>query len=342
MTMAQIPTMHFDSQVLPGEMRFAAFRAGIPHYEVDLAEGGSLDAFRARSDATFLGDLILLRSRLTPLRMARTPARIQADGLDTYGFVVLLRGSWTARFEAGEAQVGPGQLVAVDLSRPFHADVAECEAVHLIVGRSALQAAVRKEFDIAGHVFSGTGGALLTDYLLSLARHIGSVRVEDVDAVRRATIAQIAAAVAIVPPPEAASPAVRSVRGAVQRYVDRNLTDFGLTPERIAEAIGISRSSLYRHFEAYGGIAAFLQRRRLQAVHALLLHPDEERSIGELAETFGFPRASHFTTAFRRTFGCTPRLLRTSSRRPLAVRSARDPAEAPAVLRDWVREISLR
>ena len=340
--MKQIPSLHFDTRSLPGGLGFEALRAALPHYELSLRDGMTPEEFRGRSSAWFLGDVILLRSSFLAFNIARTPARIQADGIDTYNFIVLPRGSWTARAGNRELTVGPGQLVAVDLSQPFEAEAETCDAVHFVIGRATLDNAVRGEFDIAGHVFSGTGGALLTDYILSLARHISNIGPADVEAVRKASVAQIAAAVSLVPPPEKISASARSVRSAVQRYIDRNLTDASLTPERIVDAVGVSRSSLYRHFEAYGGIAAYIQRRRLQAVHALLLHPDEERSIGELSQTFGFPRASHFTTAFRRTFGCTPRLLRRTSRRTFEVRSARDTVEAPAVFRDWIREIKIR
>ncbi|WP_375455520.1 helix-turn-helix domain-containing protein [uncultured Methylobacterium sp.] len=129
---------------------------------------------------------------------------------------------------------------------------------------------------------------------------------------------------------------------AIRRYIDQHLTDERLSPDDVARALEISRSSLYRTFRSEDGIAAHIRRRRLQAVHALLRMPGETRSIGELAETFGFSRASHFTTAFQRTFGCTPRLLRSTNRRCFTARSARDTAEAPAVFRDWIQEIRLR
>lgn len=340
--MDHIPAVHFDTRALPPGAGFKALQAALPHYELGLPPGTSAESFVGRSDAWFLGDLIVLRSALPAFVLARTPARIQADGVDTYNFIVLTQGSWIGRAENRDLTVGPGQLAALDLSRPFAAEPGACEAVHLVMGRSTLQNAVRAEFDIAAHVFEGTGGALLTDYLLSLARHIASVRPEDAGAIRNATVAQIAAAVALIPPPETVTASVRGIRTIVQRHIDRNLTDADLSPELIAAQIGISRSSLYRNFEAYGGIVAYIRRRRLQAVHALLLHPDEKRSIGELAETFGFSRASHFTTAFRRTFGCTPRLLRSTNRGRFTARSARDAAEAPAVFRDWIQEIRLR
>ncbi|WP_363325406.1 helix-turn-helix domain-containing protein [uncultured Methylobacterium sp.] len=57
---------------------------------------------------------------------------------------------------------------------------------------------------------------------------------------------------------------------------------------------------------------ARIRHRRLQAVHALLLLPTERRSIGELAQTFGFSRPSHLATAFRRAYGYSPRHLRAS------------------------------
>ena len=335
-----IPTIHFRTDRLPRGSGFKVLQAAKPHYTLSLPAGTKEEDFWGRSSLWFLGEMILIRSHFDPFDFSRTPDQIQADGLDTYNFTFIQRGSWSVSAGGRDFVIRPGHVGVTDMSRPFEVTTTAFDSIHLVVGRVALDNALRSEFDIAGHNFDGTGGAVLADYMASLARNIAHVTSGDVEAIRKATLAQIASAVSLIPSPDKLRGNPRGVLSAVQRYIERNLSDPALTPERIVEAVGISRSSLYRHFEAYGGIAAYIQRRRLQAIHALLLHPDETRSIGELAQTFGFQRASHFTTAFRRTFGCTPRLLRSTSGRASAVRSSRKVAEAPVVFRDWMGEIS--
>ncbi|NJO84573.1 MAG: helix-turn-helix transcriptional regulator [Blastochloris sp.] len=72
----------------------------------------------------------------------------------------------------------------------------------------------------------------------------------------------------------------------------------------------MSRSSLYRLFEADGGVAAYIQRARLKAAHAALCRQDDKSTIHVVAESVGFTDASSFSRSFRREFGCSPSDLR--------------------------------
>lgn len=340
--MEPIPSIHFDTQKVRAGTGLKALQTILPHYEFLPVPGTTDGVFEGRLSTWFLGDLIVLKSSLSAFKLARTPVRIQDDGLDAYSLVVLPQGSRISPAENRDGTTGSRQLAYLDLSRPFEVEVGGSEAVHLLIGRATLQSAVRTDFDIAARVLEGTAADLLTDHLRSLGQHIDTVGVNEADAVCKATLRQIAAVIDLIPPPEKTSESRLGIRDAVQRFIHRNLTDTDLSPERIVRHLGVSRSTLYRNFEAYGGIAAYIQRRRLQAVRVLLLHPDEERSIGELADTFGFARASHFTTAFQRAFGCTPRHLRSNRGRQFHARSTRDPAEGPAIFRGWIEEIKLR
>lgn len=80
-----------------------------------------------------------------------------------------------------------------------------------------------------------------------------------------------------------------------------------MNPSGVGRALGMSRPTLYRIFAGSGGIAAHIRRRRLEAVHVLLLDPYETRQLSEIAHDFGFSSHAHFTTAFRRRFGYAPR-----------------------------------
>ncbi|WP_375453329.1 AraC family transcriptional regulator [uncultured Methylobacterium sp.] len=337
-----IPSIHLEVRNIQSGTGLQVLQRTLPHYNLSPAFGTTDTAFAGRFSAWFLGDLILLKSSLPAFKLARTSVRIQDDGIDAYSLIVLPRGSRIGRAEHRDETIGSRQLACLDLSRPFEAEVSACDAIQLFIGRTTLQSAVRTDFDVAATVLEGTTADLLTDYLLALSRHVDAVRIDEADPLCKATIAQIAAAIDLIPSPERIIGRTPGIRIVVQRFIDRNLTDVDLSPDQISNHLGVPRSTLYRSFEAYGGIAAYIQRRRLQAVRALLLHPDEERSIGELAETFGFSRASHFTTAFRRAFGCTPRHLRSNKGRLFRARSTRDPAEAPAVFRGWIEEIRLR
>jgi AraC-like DNA-binding protein len=87
-------------------------------------------------------------------------------------------------------------------------------------------------------------------------------------------------------------------------------------------------------------VAAFIQKRRLRRIHAILADARDRRPIAEIAYQFGFPSGAHFSRVFRRTYGYSPR----------EVRAAGALARLPGVLADtastgnlygaWVRGLA--
>jgi AraC-like DNA-binding protein len=75
----------------------------------------------------------------------------------------------------------------------------------------------------------------------------------------------------------------------------------------------LSRSTLYALCEPLGGVAAFIQKRRLNRVHAILANPHHRGRISEVAHQHGFVSGAHFSRAFRRAFDCSPREARDAS-----------------------------
>ncbi|WP_245329086.1 helix-turn-helix transcriptional regulator [Bradyrhizobium centrolobii] len=82
----------------------------------------------------------------------------------------------------------------------------------------------------------------------------------------------------------------------------------------MAQQLRISRSNLYRAFESVGGVAGYIQRKRLRAAHAELVG-SADRQVQEIAYRHGFKLASDFARAFRREFGVSPREMRERTRR---------------------------
>lgn len=80
-----------------------------------------------------------------------------------------------------------------------------------------------------------------------------------------------------------------------------------LTLDRIARAVGISTSSIQRHFKEYFGITVsdFIRQERLETARAAL-----ERDgipISQAAYLAGYRNPSSFTTAFKKAYGVTPK-----------------------------------
>ena len=76
----------------------------------------------------------------------------------------------------------------------------------------------------------------------------------------------------------------------------------------------MSRATLYRAFEALGGVSEWLQTRRLQQVRRLLT--DTAAPVAEAGRLAGFANPSHLTVAFQARFGLTPSAFRQTLTTP--------------------------
>jgi AraC-like DNA-binding protein len=75
---------------------------------------------------------------------------------------------------------------------------------------------------------------------------------------------------------------------------------------RIAREVDVSRSSLGRAFRC-AGQSPMQYLRSLRLSHAAQMLAEERLQIKEIARRCGFTNASHFSKAFRKKFGMTPR-----------------------------------
>jgi AraC-like DNA-binding protein len=89
-------------------------------------------------------------------------------------------------------------------------------------------------------------------------------------------------------------------------YIERNLTSRALTPASVADAIHVSRSTLYRMFSTSGGVNRYIVRARLDRARSALADAGQARRVSEVAFGSGFLSEAHFCRAFRRAFGVTP------------------------------------
>lgn len=95
----------------------------------------------------------------------------------------------------------------------------------------------------------------------------------------------------------------------VKRYVAANLHDADMTIERIAAAQNLAPRTLHRLFSAEGTTPIrWLWQQRLSASYRALAE-GHIRHVTDAALSFGFTDLSHFSRAFRKTFGHAPHTL---------------------------------
>ncbi|WP_431271888.1 helix-turn-helix domain-containing protein [Dankookia sp. P2] len=250
--------------------------------------------------------MVLSVTRVSPTRFARDAARARRDWLDHWVLRVLRRGESRLRHPGFTARLGPGEPVLFSMHETWEAEWTEAEWVSLCISRDLHPQLSAGLGAMPPGPLRGAGAGLLADLMLALPRRLATAAAAEVPVLAEATRATIAACLLTgtpSPPAIATNLAKERVRQAIRRHIGSTR----LTPERLAAAAGLSRSALYRLFEAEGGVAAHIRDLRLSLVHAALREPASAgSSIAEIAAAHGFPEPSAFSRAFRQAFGATP------------------------------------
>jgi len=333
-----ISTLHFDTDLLPEQDRFDVWRRGVAAF--DVSRGGDTTVpFHAKVDAWTLDGMAITSGRQSAACFVRTHDLAQADAHDGYLFVFLRDGSWNGDADGVSLIAGPGELIVLDLTRPMTADTTAVDCITMVVSRNAIESAMPDPPAAHGHVLEGAAGRLLAEHLLSLVHHLPAIDEKAAPAVIQATVSLIVASFASIGA-QGEPRSTASVRHRARVHINQNLTSGDLSAETISQKLAIGRSALYRAFAPFGGVQAYLRKRRLEAAHALLVDPKEPRSITEIAYGFHFVSMSHFSRAFRSRFGYSPRQARHGAgQHPKANLDSTDNGD-PAVLANWVRTLT--
>ena len=310
--------LEFDLANLPAEARFRTWRTAMAFWELETADPL---AFEGRGRSWRVPPLLISDLHLGPLSYARTPELIRADQKDDLTIQYLLSGQAVGDADGVPITMRAGDIGLQDMSRPLTIAAGSVHMLTIAMPRVFLDDALPGA-EVHGIVLRGGMGALFAGYLRDLPDALEDCAVEDLADIARRLRDLLAGALRQAGRREAAeTPAEASLRSRARRYISRNLTG-DLDIAILCRELGASRSSLYRAFEREGGIASYVQRRRLARIYRLLSDPAERRSVSELAGLHGFHDNSHFSRLFRRTFGCGPRTVRDRA-------TARPPIETP-------------
>ncbi|MEM6784681.1 MAG: AraC family transcriptional regulator [Bacteroidota bacterium] len=121
--------------------------------------------------------------------------------------------------------------------------------------------------------------------------------------------------------PEVTS-ADEALLAAVRQTVEAHLADEDFGVRDLAEAVGLSRSQLYRRLHALTGQSTSDVIRTIRLERGAQLLAAGVGTVSEVAYAVGFKTVSHFSNAFTAHHGCRPSLYPSSA-------SERAPSGAP-------------
>lgn len=298
----------FTTEGLPKAKQLDAWRGWFDTV-FDAAIDDPEQGFSATSETWTLGSVGLSRVRAPQLHATRTAHLVRRNPIDHWNITV---GHTRTVGEAGGQRaidVPAYTPFAVSLGRELVSHRAADERLQLYLPRDAFPDVTAALDGTEGRPLGDAMGKLLAEFLILLARSASAFSDANLGNLQTAVRGMVLACV--VPSADhsaiGAAPLAATRKEVVRRLVDLNLNNSALGPDFLCRQAGMSRSQLYRLFESEGGVANYIQRRRLKRCFTELSKNAAGRSVATIAEELGFPDPSSFSRSFRREFGLAPR-----------------------------------
>jgi AraC-like DNA-binding protein len=258
----------------------------------------------ARTTISSTRNFALSNCLLRNYRLSRPPQPRPGDGLDLFAFVLQANGVSSE-----------SQLQICDLAQPCDIDALDPAGVYALtilwVPRSRVLRAFTNELALQNLKLSTSLPAIdvLAAALCRFQERAGVMMRDEFDATA-AGLAELAASAVNERLKGALGPALGAPLSSfisIRRFIDQNLTASGLNADKIADAFGLSRATIYRLFEPVGGVSAYIRKARLARAHQEITAPQNaNKRTGHIAMRLGFPSANAFTRAFQEAYGVAP------------------------------------
>ena len=339
---AALPAFRIGSDALPSGDAVPALHAALasvfdvtPHQDHGQDQGDA--GFRM---VTYnLGSCVVAQCRMTGLDFTRSRATIARSGVDHFIIQMVVAGADRWQTDDGTYLFQPGDIGIMDLSQMIIADPRHVENISLVVPRAALSALLPDADRLHGLVLPGAAPmtAVLGAHLIALAKQVPHMSMEEAASVSAASLVLVATCLggfvegqARVPRAEIKTPLLQA-----RRFIDTHLASPDLGLALLEQGLGMSRSTLFRLFEPFGGVAKYILHRRMtRAFHQIVANGHDARRIGEIARSVGMANEASFSRAFRRIFGVSPREARLMARPAATV-----PAAPAPDLHHWLQDL---
>lgn len=281
-------------------------------FTLDIHSAPSPD-FRGALCTATTGRLSISHLRAGPACYQRTTSHLQHCTEESFLITLPLSHTVTFRQLQRHATCHRGHFLLEMSHEPYAFSTTQTsELIVVKVPQEALRPLLRHPERYCAVDFDGrTGiGRLFRQHVLNTARLLHLLDPSDAALLERQLLELFARAVEqdnrILTAHDSAVRAAHLSR--IERYAQAHLHRHDLCPEQVAGACGISVRYLHHIFRDTGtSFSSWLQTRRLLAAHQQLTQKRFIGTLTQLAYSLGFTDPSHFSRAYRRHYGESPR-----------------------------------
>lgn len=269
------------------------------------------ESFRGRLELGSVGFLSVCRITATAHRVEHAVERMSSDSIDRLKILAQTHG--TCRFQQGRNTVdlASGDFIVYDPAASYSfTNLQAVEQVVVSIPMDRLPLGHDASTKVLGQRLSArSGGARLALALLNTTLQ----ELQNCDANGIKQVAELICSLVVDAVREQAggrSPVSLKLvlRTRVRDFIESNLSDPELGINLIAQRLNCSKRYLYDVFDDGGlTISRYIWMRRLERCKDELVNSDcTKRSLTNIALSWGFSSAAHFSKAFKQRFGASP------------------------------------
>ena len=232
---------------------------------------------------------------------------------DNYLAVVLVSGNYQVEQDGRTAVLQPGDMAIYDATRPHRIECSsDFSKLIVAVPRAAMRERLNGiEYCTATHIAGNRGvGQVTSHFLQNTVNQLTALELAEFSSLSEHYLDLLTLSLATIRPQHInLSKSRASSLRIVKDYVDLHLADPMLDAAQIAAGVRLSQRYINDLFSAENtSLMRYVWARRLECCRKEILSSSHTgRSISDIAFRWGFNDFSHFSRAFKRLFGVTPR-----------------------------------
>ncbi|MDX3985757.1 MAG: helix-turn-helix domain-containing protein [Achromobacter sp.] len=267
--------------------------------------------------ASQLATLRVTEVKATAQKVCRTPTQISLSTEDFFLISVQTAGRGVVAQDGRSANLAPGDFALYDSTRPYTLTfIGNFQQYVLMLPGKLLRSDLPQIESLTARVVNGQHGAghLLHALLRPLANEADSLMPGAAGSVADGVRQMLIAGLSTLPGPKTAG--LSRLRAyqleRIRSCALARIREPTLTVAAIAAELKVSPSTIHRTWGAEGcSLMDWVWARRLDGTYRDLVAPGcAERSVSEVAFSWGFNDAAHFSRAFKARFGQPPSEIR--------------------------------
>lgn len=282
-------------------------------WKPDIATSAS---FSAKVAHRTLGNFEVVRCVCDPCGATRHGREIAADDQETLALQLVLSGQERFTIDSSSYALGPGDLLVWNTTRPMSFEVTEkLQKISVLMPLSRLRSWLPGSWHSIENKYArgSTTATMLKSLIQAMEPEFFSGNLDNSEALTEAMIGTLVSSLGSIRGPVECQK--QQMLGRIKRFIDEQLSSPELSPGFIAAAHRISLRHLHSLFEAEGQTALqYVIHQRLLRCQRELSNPNmAQRTITDIALSWGFQHPTHFSRRFKTEFGVTPHEFRHES-----------------------------